>query len=368
MHLALAKRNEKIKVMLEEFYSKAIDKHIEIDESKYKISLDELFSTNIWGYREVMLVVIVAMKLDDNFKASTGLYDCNPRSIFEGPIKEFFLEKRIPHRQSGPLNIAKATKGLNENWAAQRRPYYVANEVVSLIKYLESAKKNNLEQIDNFGISIMRRFIAVAEEIKSLEVKIEPNSDPEFLFSLCKELIEKTPDIGNTPQRIATLLLKNYHASRKSSVVVTGGTDSASTTSTTSKKPGDANEESIDGHIYKVYEITVKKFDLARIRDSYSCISIYNRKNSADIHEIVVICRNEDCPTDISKSGLHGYLGNYSYQDVQYFYVDIFEWISNLLIQMTSGGRAYFYNDLSNYINDINTSKKVKALWKKMHE
>ena len=66
------------------------------------------------------LVVIIGMRLDRSFKASTGLYDCNPRAIYEGPIKEFLIEKEIPHRKSGPLNVAKATVGLDMTWAAQR--------------------------------------------------------------------------------------------------------------------------------------------------------------------------------------------------------------------------------------------------------
>ena len=60
------------------------------------------------------------------------------------------------------------------------------------------------------------------------------------------------------------------------------------------------NEEKA-GRIYKVYEVTVKPFDLARIRDSYDCISIYNAAHDSDISEIIVICRPEDCPEGIVK-------------------------------------------------------------------
>ena len=181
-------------------------------------------------------------------------------------------------------------------------------------------------------------------------------------------MITKVPDAGNTPQKIAAYLLKNYHTFLHTGVIVTGEDDRASVTSTTSKKPGDINEEIPEGVIRKVYEVTVKHFDLARIRDSYDCVSIYNDANDADIHEIIVICRREDCPSDMKPSGLHGYLGSYTYRDMMYYYWDIYEWIANTLQRMTNDGRIGFYLNLNSYIDDINTSESVKKLWKELHE
>lgn len=361
-------RNERVRKILDFLYDRAIDTSVNIDESAYKTSLDKLFSTTAWGFREILLVVIIGMHLDRSFKASTGLYDCNPRAIYEGPIKEFLIEKEIPHRKSGPLNVAKATVGLDMTWAAQRRPSDVAKEVVNLVNFMEADNSNSETRINNMGTSLLRRLIAYSHNIEALAVTIEPTSDPEFLYQLCYELITKTPDAGNTPQKIAAYLLKNYHLFLYTGVIVTGEDDCASVTSTTSKKPGDVNEETPKGVIRKVYEITVKHFDLARIRDSYDCVSIYNNANGTDIHEIIVICRKEDCPPDIKSSGLHGYLGSYAYQDIIYYYWDIFEWIANMLQRMTNDGRRGFYINLNSYIDDINTSESVKKLWKKLHE
>lgn len=365
---ATNERNEQVREILDYLYNKAVDNSVKIDESAYKGSLEKLFSTTAWGFREILLVVIIGMRLDHNFKASTGLYDCNPRAIYEGPIKEFLIEKEIPHRKSGPLNVAKATVGLDMTWAAQRRPSDVAEEVVNLVNYMEATSSDAETRINDVGISLLRRLIAYSNSVEALAVSIEPTSDPEFLYSLCYELITKTPDAGNTPQKIAAYLLKNYHTYLHTGVVVTGEDDRASVTSTTSKKPGDINEEIPEGVIRKVYEITVKHFDLARIRDSYDCVSIYNDANDADIHEIIVICRREDCPPDIKLSGLHGYLGSYAYQDIMYYYWDIFEWIANTLQRMTNEGRIGFYFNLNSYIDDINTSESVKKLWKDLHE
>ena len=361
-------RNERVRSILDSLYNRAMDSDVEIDESAFKDSLEKLFSTTAWGFREILLVVIIGMRLDRSFKASTGLYDCNPRAIYEGPIKEFLIEKEIPHRKSGPLNVAKATVGLDMTWAAQRRPSDVAEEVVNLVNYMEADDSEAEIRINNVGTSLLRRLIAYSNTLESLAVTIDPTSDPDFLYHLCYELITKTPDAGNTPQKIAAYLLNFYNLFFHTGVIVTGGEDRASVTSTTSKKPGDINEEIPKGFIRKVYEITVKPFDLARIRDSYDCVSIYNDANEADIHEIIVICRKEDCPPDMKSSGLHGYLGSFAYQDMMYYFWDIYEWIANTLQRMTNEGRLNFYLGLNAYIDDINTSESVKKLWKELHE
>ena len=363
---ATSERNGKAKQILASLYQKAIDTTTMIDESPYKFSVDKLFTTDVWGFREVLLVVIVGMSLDPSYKASAGFYDCKPRALYEGPIKEFLLDKNIPHRKSGPLNVAKAAVGLNTTWAAQRQPVDVARELVNLVNYLEAEDGSRSEKITNIGVSLVRRLINESQALQELAVEIEPSADPGFLFYLCKELITKVPDAGNTPQKIAALLLKNYHQCFHTGIEVTGGEDRASVTSTTSKKPGDINEE-CTGRIYKVYEVTVKSFDVARIRDSYDCIKIYNDEHGAGINEIIVICRPQDCPSDMIKSGMHGYLGKYEYQNVVYYYWDLFEWAVNLLQHMTSEGRRGFYASLNSYINETNTAEKVKRLWNELH-
>ena len=354
---AVEDRNEKILDYLDFLYEKASDAEFALDETKYQNSLDKLFNTSVWGFREILLVVIAGMKINPAFRASSGLYDCNPRAIYEGPIKEFFIAKNIPHRKSGPLNVAKATLGLNMTWAAHRRPSGVAEEVVHLVDLLEEDTESGGCVIDSMGISLMRRFIAVADSLASLAVEIEPNEDPEYLFRLCHELIEKTPDAGNTPQKISALLLKCYHMFLFTGIEVTGGEDRASVTSTTSKKPGDI----------KVYEVTVKHFDLARIRDSFDCISTYNASQNANITEVVVICRKEDCPLGMTESGLNSYLGSFSYQNIRYYFWEINEWIANTLQRMTPDGRKAFYLLLNDYINETNTAEDVKQFWRDLH-
>lgn len=358
-------RNNKVTEILNSFFEQASNKDVEIDEALYAMHLDNLFTTTAWGFREILLVVIVGMKLDAEFRASTHFYNCNPRAIYETPIKKFLIEKNLPHRKSGPLNVAKATERLNEAWAAQRRPKSVAESVVQIIDLLES---NNTELVDRVGVSLLRRFLAETRRVESFNIEIDSSSDPEWLFHISSELVDKAPDAGNTPQKIAALLLGTHHLHMHTRVRVTGGDDRASVTSTTSKKPGDVNEESFEtGEIFKVYEITVKPFDLARIRDSYDCIKTYNDENGTDINEIIVICRPDDCPDEISGSQMNIYLGSYKYQDVIYYYWNIYEWMCFMLQRMTNEGRSNYYTLLNSYIADINTAEAVKQLWQHLH-
>lgn len=250
-------RNNLITQYLDSLYSKAIDDSYIVDESGYSERLDKLFVTQSFSYREVVLVSITGRWLNPNYSPYSSFYSCNPRAIYGGAIKQFLMKLGIPHTKDGVLNIAKAAPGLNENWAKQRRPSDVANAVVGIIKYIEESKSD--KTLDDLGVSLVRRLLNEAKKVEDLVVEIEPSSDPDFLYLLCEQLIQQVPDAGNTPQKIAALLLKSYHDSLDTGVVVTGSEDRASVTSTTSRKPGDINEESADGVIYKVYEITVKK-------------------------------------------------------------------------------------------------------------
>ncbi|MGM9641866.1 MAG: hypothetical protein ACI3XI_01520 [Eubacteriales bacterium] len=363
--MTVTERNNKVIQILQSFYDKAMDKDFVIDESLYKVDLDGLFNTAVWGFREIVLVVLVAMKLNPSYKPSEELYECNPRALFEGPIKEFLIDNRIPHRKSGPLNVAKATQGLNDNWAAQRRPKDAADHVVKIIKLLESSAS---VLVDYIGVSLLRKLIAESVYFEEFNVDRDPSSDPEVLFYLCDELIHKAPDAGNTPQKISALLLKNYHFGLRTGVVVTGGDDRASVTSTTSKKPGDVNEENPEGAILKVYEITVKPFDIARIRDSYDCLKIYEENSGKFISEVIVVCRPEDCPAEMKKSNLHLCMGSYSYNEITYYYWNISEWIAETLQRMTAESRELFYLELNSYVSDFNTAETVKKLWQSLNE
>lgn len=356
-------RNRAVESMIKSFFAEAGEGNFTY-ENNFKDDLDLLFSTTTWGYREVILVVVIGRLLDPQYCASSAFYSCNPRALYEKPIRNTLLEYRIPNRKSGPLNVAKATVALNGQWAAQRDCPEVAQAAVRLVNLIETFEKDELE---NFAIALHAKFLSEASRVASLTVQINETADPIFLYNLCWKLISEVPDAGNTPQRITGLLLKNYHESLNTGVMVTGYNDRASVTSTTSKKPGDINEESQTGDIYKVYEVTVKPFSEDRIRDSYDTVSIYNENNDSQIDEVIVICRDVDCPQSMVKSELKLYLGKYEYEDLIYYFMDIYEWMFSILLKITEEGRENFYSDLNDYISDVNTAEKVKHLWIQLH-
>lgn len=330
-----------------------------------EVALSNIVMAKEPSYREVLLCIIVQMMLDSTLKASEKWSSFNARGIYDnGPVKRFLAEQNVPHTKSGPLNISKAAEGINMVWAAPRRSSEIATQVAEIVLYLEA--HNSFEEVQAIGVSLIKKLLCEAVRIQDLSVDIPPSKDPDNLTKACIQLIKNAPDSGNTPQQIAAKLLKCYHLSIHSPIDVIGGEDRASVTSTTSNKPGDINEECC-GRILKVYEITIKPFDEGRIVDSYDCIEKYKQHSEQQIHEVIVICRPEDCPEHIQKSGFDFYIGSVEHQDVKYYFWNIFEWIASMLQRMPDDGKELFSVALNGYINDINTSEAVKVEWRKIH-
>ncbi|MGG0755776.1 hypothetical protein [Brevibacillus laterosporus] len=349
--------------LLDQIVEKAKKKEYKVGPS-FSDDLNILFSTRNWGFREITLVIVVARLLNKDYKASEAFYECSPRSLYEQPIRKTLLSLNIPNRKSGPLNVAKATVGINDEWAGQRRPANVAAAVVRLVRWIESVSQIELEI---FSVCLMDKFLSEAKRVESLAITLEPQTDPSFIYTLCNRLIQETPDAGNTPQRIFGLLLHAYHKTLGTGIVVTGYEDRASTTSTTSKKPGDVNEETEQGNILKIYEVTVKPFNHQRITESFETLKAYEEIYNTEINEVIVVCRKSDTPDDLVKTDLNGVLGKFIYQDVIYYFVDIYEWILHQLIKMPNNCKISFYKLLNEYVNHSNTSEEVKILWRDIH-
>lgn len=355
-------RNERASRLLHELFESAGREKPKID-SQVSVLLDEIFATTSWGFREIVLVVVVARLLDPSFRASDGLYDCNPRSLYEGPIVAELVGRSIPHRKSGPLNVAKAAKGLSAEWAAQRRPARVAAAVVGIVAYIEEIPATKLRSL---GLDIARRFLAEATRITALTVEAKAESDPDFLYSLCRTLIDDAPDAGNTPQRVVGLLLKTYHDDLQTGLAVIGYEDRASTTSTTSKKPGDVAEVQLDGTPVSVIEVTVKPFGAQRVRESNEALAVLRDESSVSVNEVRVICRAEDAHPDAESSAATAvYLGRFDSDGISYLFLDIYEWIMQRLLALTADGRLAFFGELTRYVDHFNTSENVKIVWAK---
>lgn len=356
-----SERNKKIQQMLIQMYDLAIAQPT--SNTPCEEEIEHIVAAKEPSYREVLLCIVAHMLIDPKLEASKDWYAFHPRGIYDkGPIKKFLMEHGVPHTKSGPLNITKAAN-INSAWAERRESPDIANCVIDVVAYLES--HNSIPEIQEIGVSLIKKLLKKAEHIQKLSVEVKLNSDPDYISELCIKLIDNVPDSGNTPQQIASKLLKHYHYSMHSEVQVTGGDDRASATSTTSNKPGDINEEWCN-KILKVYEITVKPFDEDRIIDSYDCIEKFNQHSEQKIREVIVICRPKDCPAQIRASGHSFYIGSIDYQSIRYYFWNIYEWIVSMLQRMPDEGKECFLISLNNYINDINTAESVKNEWRKI--
>lgn len=358
-------RDLKVRKMMVDLLTKANKKEFQLDSSLL-LKITQICSTTAWGFREILLVISIARLLDPAYSPTTSLYDCNPRALYEGPIRIELDKARIPHRKSGPLNVAKATEGINHAWAAQRRPKDIAEVTVDLAEWIENS---DTEDLKNFTTALLAQLLIEAKRVTEYNIVVQAEADIAYLEYLCWQLIEKVPDAGNTPQRIVGLLLLAYHQQINSEATVEGYADRASTTNTTSKKPGDILEIDKLSNIITIYEVTAKPFDEQRMSDSVESILVYSKDNQIDIPEIIVLCRDSDVYPDAIRNISNSFhLATVLFKSITYQFLDIYQWITSAISRLAPKNRIQFYKDLNDYISDINSSEKVKAFWKGLHK
>ncbi|MDQ3547458.1 MAG: hypothetical protein M3439_01450, partial [Chloroflexota bacterium] len=261
--MSAAERNRRVTELMDEAFQHAAIQPPVLPADIAR-DLDIVFGTVVRGFREILLVIVIARMLNPEYRASTRFYPANPRALYEGPIRSALRDRGIPHGKSGPLNVAKATEGIDSQWAARRRAAAVAERVVALVSYIESLSSAELW---SFSIALHARFIAEARRVAALDVIADPETAIPFLAQACQRFIIEAPDAGNTPQRIIGLLLQSLHDTVQTGIRVAGVDDRASVTTTTSKKLGDLAEEQPDGTVVRAYEITTKPFGQARVTE-----------------------------------------------------------------------------------------------------
>lgn len=358
-------RNQQIKNILNNLFNE-VESNQYKEDSSFTKDIEKLFEGSTWGFREVMLIICLCRLFDPKYKASENLYKYNPRTLYPQIIKPFLDQKNIPNRKDSALNITKGISAINKEWAENRRPKNAAEKLVEINNKLENLTKS---EVANFTKLLIRRFLQEAKVVKESNISINKNTDPNFLYYICKKLIDNTPDYGNTPQRIVGYFLESYHQDIGSDVVIEGHTDRASTSSTTSNKLGDITEElSSLNRTLLSYEVTVKKFDKERVVTAYEAAKDYVEKSKEEVNEIIVICRREDVPKDIeSKCDSNLYLGKLFCKDIIFHFLDIYEWIMAQISRLSIDGRSTFFYKLQGYIHETNTSKTVKDEWAKLN-
>ena len=358
-------RSARISALMDDLFGYAVSSRPTLAPN-VAAAVDEVFNTPVRGLREILLVITLARLLDPKYRASVNFYACNPRALFEGPIRTALENRKIPHGKSGPLNVAKAAEGINDQWSSRRRPREAARAVVSLVEHIESVTPSDLR---DFAVVVHGRFLDEARRVEGLAIETEPMADVGFLFNLCLHLVVGAPDSGNTLQRLVGLLLTSYHDSLQTGILVAGAEDRASVTTTTSKKLGDLAETQLDGTVIRAYEVTTKPFNAARVAEAYDAVRDFDAMSHVLTDEIVVVCEaGQQPPNTMGGDSAPGYLGALKHHDLTFQFIDVRAWLISQLLRMPIDARLDFYAALASYVADPNTAARVKMVWRAVHE
>jgi len=320
----------------------------DIDES-IKVLVRNFVNISQKGFREIVLTSICGMFIDNEFKATEDFYKCNPRSIYEGAIRQALEDMMIPCGKSGPLNVAKNADGIDHSWAKGKRPEKAAISVVDFLINLEKLEGENRNNLINYYISEM---LKLAEEVRSTIINVPDVEDSRlFLAEKISSFVTLCPEGGAVPQYFFGSLLE---FSTKSQIDVFGTDESVFGTNTTSKKPGDIWTE-VNGEIDKIYEITVKPIDNNRLKD---CSQNIKEQNLAD-KVVTFVCRTPDDLKYLDFENENAVI----FFDVRYEFVDITNYFKYTLLGMTDSDFQDFLNKIKDFIEDYNRPMKTKQLW-----
>jgi len=317
--------------------------------------LDQLIPIKANGFRGVVLTVIVGIYIDKTFDATENFYSCNPRSIFEKGIFYALEEMRIPSGKSDPLNVAKNTQQLDENWARGKRPESAAMAAVAYIRLLNNNK--NSPFINDFVDLFFLRLVQYADYITSKNSAVSDKylkAPPIIIARKLSRFILECSEGGSNTQYICGLLIRYLRQSNPLYREVLGVEDSVFGTNTTSKKPADIWEIYADGSFGNLYEITAKTIDLKRLNDCADSL----KRLDLESHVITFLCEipNSLSTLEIKDSYLH-------YKDTVFQFLDIRSFTIELFCLLTDEERAQFILDIQNYVFATNRAVKSKEWW-----
>lgn len=314
-------------------------------------TLKDLIPIKAMGFRGVVATAITGQYLNPAFDPLNNFYDCNPRSIFEQGIFYAF-ENRIPCGKSDPLNVAKNTNVLDEEWAKGKRPQSAAQAAVDYLRYIEQA--TDKEPIINF---FFFKLLEYANSLSKIKINMPENNNwcNQLFASKITQFLLEYPESGTLPQLIISKLLNKVY--EDSSTTVAGGNESVFGTNTTSKKPADIWLEK-DGVPYNLFEITVKKIDYKRLDD---CIQALNALNLLNL-PISFICR---LPTDTCSLN-HVENRTLNYKGKTFNFIDISTFTYMLSALLSSNQINELLEDLQIFVQRIERPLKTKNGWVKI--
>lgn len=352
-------RNETVKSYITELLDKAesgdeeefqnLPSYDELSET-----LDVLIRDNAKGFRGVVATAIAGRFVDKHYDFLNDFYACRPRSLFENAIYYAF-DGRIPCGKSDPLNVAKNTSVLDENWAANRGPACMA--AVNFLRALANNPKDYEILVDFFFFRLME----YANSIKQVAIAI-PETEQESKLQLARKLatfVLDYPESGTIPQIVVSKLMAALLNTEL--VNVDGGEESVFGTNTTSKKPADIWVRSEDT-LTNLYEITVKKIDDKRIRDALQNIAFQNHLSVP----LTFICRIPEDVKELSLDELSGDSGTLVYNNKRIDFIDIKSFIVSVCSMLPDDKIQNIFSDLRVFMTAIDRPLKTKNGWNRL--
>lgn len=322
--------------------------------------LDLVFNANATGFRELLATILYGKYLNPEYSPRADLYECNPRSLYEKGIKPLFDKRGIPSGQSGPLNVAKATSSLNEQWAAQRRPADVADAVVRLGDWINTQTESEILAL---GEELGKRFDRLAKIAVETQISLTADTSSITLVNACTNLITKHPLKGIIPQAICGIALETEFLASEL-FYVDGTRDSASTTNKTSKKVGDLTVNTFGNELVRVYEVTVKEFSDQRVREAVQSVEAFYAPGKIPENFVdIVLCRPEDLPEVAKESRSKSLLGEHEQGGVIFEFIDLFEWLATKIAEFSINQRRYFFETIQEFLNGVRIPAEVRASW-----
>lgn len=325
-------------------------------DSELASLLEDLICVKAMGFRGVVLTCIVGQHIDPSFEPLKRFYDCHPRSIFEKGIFYALKEQGIPCGASDPLNVAKNTYVLDENWASGRRPQKAAMAAVMFLRLLLKHKIGST-QYNYYVSAFFRRLLTYAEYLGEIKIEVANSSHSACveIANLIVNFVIQYPESGTVPQFIIGHLLEILF-SADPTVDVCGTRESVFGTNTTSKKPADIWIEVASSPI-KLFEITVKTVDNKRIDD---CVQALHQQNLLDV-PLIFVCR---IPDDISS--LEVFNNILTHQTKKINFVDISDFIRSLVVLLTGDQLELLLDDINLFLGDVCRKETTKRGWNKL--
>ncbi|TCS61601.1 hypothetical protein [Varunaivibrio sulfuroxidans] len=320
------------------------------DYEQLKTTLQNLIFTKAMGFRGVVATAITGQFIDAQYDPLNRFYDCNPRAIFEQGIF-YAYQGRIPCGKSDPLNVAKNTNVLDENWAQGKRPQVAAQAAVDYLRYIQSAPAEERESLVDFFFFKLVEYAATVAAIAVCAPDERGLSNQKFAHK-CSTFLLEYPESGTVPQFVVSRLLQKLYDG--SCNKIEGGDESVFGTNTTSKKPADIWLE-LDGNPVNLFEITVKKIDKKRLDD---CIEALDSLSLLD-RPVQFICR---IPEDIQElDGVQNNALNFKGKTINF--VDIRQFIYSISSLLTASQIEEILLELRGFIEDIGRPIKTKTGW-----